>query len=305
MKSYFLLQHKMIVRRLGELGIPPVAGYVLGVGSFILISEYLFYRTEFAKYAVMLTALSLLAKTSETNRTEFLKTVFDRRKFRQIRIAENSLICLPFCVLLLYHRALPEAILLLAGGALLSGFTLRSNLNYALPTPFYHRPFEFTVGFRNTVYLLPLPVVLTVIALSVDNLNLGMFAMLLVFLITLTYYAKPENQYFVWTYSTTPAGFLFEKLKTATLYAALLVAPIVVSLALFYPQHTGIILLLALTGLAFLWTMVLAKYAAYPNELNLPEGILMAFCIYFPPFLLALIPFFYSKSIKKLHALLK
>jgi len=305
MKSYFLLQHKMAARRLDELGIPPVVGYVLGAGSFILVSEYLFYRTEFAKYVVILAALSLLAKTSETNRTEFLKTVFDRNKFRNIRIAENGLICLPFCVLLLYHRALPEAILLLTGGVFLSGFTLKSNRSHALPTPFYHRPFEFPVGFRNTVYLLPLPYVLTAIGLSVDNLNLGMFAMLLVFLIALTYYAKPENQYFVWTYSTTPAGFIFEKLKTATLYAALLAAPIVVSLILFYPQQTGIILLLGLAGLAFLWTMVLAKYAAYPNELNLPEGILMAFCIYFPPFLLVLIPFFYSKSIKKLHAFLK
>lgn len=305
MKAYFLLQHKMANRRLHELGIHPVVGCVLAAGCFILISEYLFYKTEFAKYVVVLTALSLLAKTSETNRTEFLKVVFDSKKFRNIRIVENGLICLPFSILLGYHQALPEAILLLAGSVFLAGFTLKNNLNHALPTPFYHRPFEFTVGFRNTFYLLPLPYILTVIALSVDNLNLGMFAMLLIFLIALTYYVKPENQYFVWIYSSSPSAFIFEKLKTATLYAAFLVAPIVVSLIMYYPQHTGIILLLGLTGFAFLWTMVLAKYAAYPNELNLPEGILMALCIYFPPLLLALIPFFYSKSVKKLHALLK
>ena len=61
----------------------------------------------------------------------------------------------------------------------------------------------------------------------------------------------------------------------------------------------------SLIGFAFLWTVILAKYSAYPNEINIPEGILFALCIYFPPLLIALIPFFYVKSIKKLNLLLK
>jgi hypothetical protein len=146
---------------------------------------------------------------------------------------------------------------------------------------------------------------LTFIAISVDNLNLGIFAMLLIFLVSLTYYIKPENEYFVWSYSASPAKFLFGKLNTATKYSILLVLPVLISLIAFNPGEADSILMFFMIGLTFLWTIILAKYSAYPNEMNLPEGILIAICIYFPPVLLALIPFFYVKSVKKLNALLK
>jgi hypothetical protein len=102
-----------------------------------------------------------------------------------------------------------------------------------------------------------------------------------------------------------PPLFLFEKLKTATIHAALLALPIVIILIGFYPEKADITLLFILAGFAFLWTIILGKYSAYPNEMNIPEGILIAVCLYFPPLLLALMPFFYVKSIKKLNALLK
>ncbi len=51
-------------------------------------------------------------------------------------------------------------------------------------------------------------------------------------------------------------------------------------------------------------TIILAKYSAYPQEMNIPKGILIAFSIYFPPFLLVLIPLFYLKSVKKLKVFL-
>jgi hypothetical protein len=54
----------------------------------------------------------------------------------------------------------------------------------------------------------------------------------------------------------------------------------------------------------FLWTVILAKYSAYPGEMNLPEGMIIAISIYFPPLLLAIIPFFYTKSIRKLKYIL-
>jgi hypothetical protein len=38
--------------------------------------------------------------------------------------------------------------------------------------------------------------------------------------------------------------------------------------------------------------------------MNLPEGVLIAFSLSFPPLLLAIIPFFYTKSINKLKILL-
>ena len=129
--------------------------------------------------------------------------------------------------------------------------------------------------------------------------------MLLVFLTSLSFYVKPENEYFVWVYSVTPAKFIFEKLKIATQYISILVSPIAISLFLFYPENSTMIIIFLSAGFAFLWTMILIKYSAYPNEMNLLEGILIALCINFPPFLLALIPFFYFKAINRLNVLLK
>jgi hypothetical protein len=305
MKEYFLLQYKMTNRKLSDWGINPFVAYVMMVIGFIFLSEYLYSVTEFANYVVLLAVISILTKTSETQRNDFLLIVFGNSKYRQIRIIENVCISMPFSVLLAYHNAFIESALLITAGVLLAGFAFKANLNYSIPTPFYKKPFEFTVGFRNTFYLLPLAYGLTCIAVSVDNMNLGIFSMLLVIFISLTYYAKPENEYFVWSYSSKPPRFIFDKIKTGTVYATFLVLPILITLIIFYPLKADEIVLFGLIGLSFLWTTVLAKYAAYPNEMGLPEGVLIAMCVYYPPLLIAVIPYFYYKSVKKLNILLK
>lgn len=305
MNEYFLLQYKLANRKLIELGINPLVGYVLGIAGFILISEYLYLKTEFAKYAVILVALTFLAKTSEINRNAFLLMVFGNKKSRVIRIIENLILCLPFSILLIYHTEFWESILLIVVSVLLASFSFNTNFNFTLPTPFYKRPFEFAVGFRNTFYVFPFAYLLTIIAISVNNLNLGIFALLLIFIVTFTFYLKPENEYYVWSFSTSSARFLLGKLVTAARYSAFLALPPAIALCVFYPSEIDTILMFLFLGFIFLWTIILAKYSSYPNEINLPEGILIAVCIYFPPLLVFLMPYFYVKSIRKLNAILK
>ena len=305
MKEYFILQYKMANRKIIEIGFNPLLGYLLCLLALAAISEYVFRKSEFAGYAVLLIAFSLLLRLSEKKRIEFLKVVFGDKKFRSIRIVENILLIIPFSILLLYHKAFLEAVLLLLSCPLLAFNSFNINYNFSLPTPFYKNPYEFTTGFRKTFYIFPLAYILTYLAISVNNFNLGIFALLFVFLVTLTFHIKPENEYFVWSYSTKPSKFLFKKIKTATIYSTLLVLPIILSMVCFFPVYTKSIIMFSLIGFAFLWTVILAKYSAYPNEINIPEGILFALCIYFPPLLIALIPFFYVKSIKKLNLLLK
>lgn len=225
MKEYFWLQYKMTNRKLNSAGIHPAIGYALGVTIFIVASEYTFQNTAFAKYVVVLGALSCLLKMSEINKNEFLLTVFGDNKKRKIRILENLIIALPFVILLLYRNIFGESFLLLIASLLLASFSFRTHFSYTIPTPFSKNPFEFTVGFRNTFYAFPIAYLLTYIAISVENLNLGIFAMLLVFFISSGYYSKPENTYFVWVHSATPRMFLVEKLMTATKYSFLLALP--------------------------------------------------------------------------------
>lgn len=305
MKDYFFLQYKMTNRKLSETGINPLVGYILGLGFFILISEFIFYKTEFAKYILMLAALALLIKTAEIRRIEFLKIVFGNKKYQLIRIVENLLISLPFSILLFCHLAFLESVLLLVGGAFFSFFTFKNSFNHAIPTPFYKKPYEFTVGFRNTFYLVLACYALSIVSFSVDNFNLGLVSMMLVFLITFSFYAKPEDEYFVWSHASNPSQFIWKKIKTGSLQAFFLICPIVLSLIWFYPENMLMTVLLLLIGSVFLVTIILAKYVAYPHEVNITDGILIAVCAPFPPLLIILIPMFYAKSIKNLNRLLK
>lgn len=290
----------MTNRKIKEAGLNPLFGYLLGITAFVLLSEYIFYKTEFAGYLVILTCLSVQFKLSEKNRTDFLVSTFGDKTKTIIRIMENCIVGLPFVLILVYKSLFLEAVILWMSLINLALRSFHSGVNITMPTPFSKRPFEFSTGFRKTFFIFVIAYALTIIAIVADNLNLGIFAFLLVFLTSLSYYHKPEHEYYVWIFAETPKVFLKNKVLNASGNASLLAAPIIISLWAFYPDEFKFILIFFVIGHLFLWTVILAKYSAYPDEMNIPEGIVIALSLYFPPVLLAVIPFFYSKSIHKL-----
>lgn len=284
-----------------EAGLPPILGYLLGALAFVLISEYVFFKTEFAKYLVVLACVSWQLKLSEKNRTDFLKMAFGDQTQAKIRIVENLLISAPFVALLLYKNAWVESAILLILSVFIALFSLQIGVSYPIPTPFSSRPFEFSVGFRKTIFIFPIAYALAIIAMAVGNFNLGIFSMMLIFLFSLTYYAEPEQEFYVWVHKATPKTFLKQKIIAATINVSLLVAPIIGCLLIFYPADLKSIFLFFIIGLLFLWTMVLGKYADYPREMSLPAGMILTSSLFFPPILLVIMPFFYKKSIKSLN----
>jgi hypothetical protein len=304
-KKYFQLQIKMLNRRFKDAGLEPLFVYLILTIAFVIFSIYLFYKTTFAPYIYLFLSLTFTAKFSEIKRNEFLKTIFSTGEFRKIRIAENLATAAPFIIFLLYEKFLIFSSLLFIFSILLAVTGFKTTVNITIPTPFYKKPFEFTVGFRSTFYIFPVIYLLTLISVFVNNFNLGIFSMLFLFSITLTYYIKPENEYFIWSYNVNTKQFLFEKIKTALLYSSLLVAPIVFILGIGFYENILYLLLFLLIGYAFLICIVVAKYAAYPNEIGLAQGIPIAFCIYFPPILILVIPFFFLQSKSKLQKLLQ
>ncbi|MFC2188344.1 ABC transporter permease [Fulvivirgaceae bacterium LMO-SS25] len=305
MKEYFALQYKMTNRRFKDTGFEPLFAYLILTVGFVGLSIYLFSKTEFAEYIFLLSALTFIGKFSEIRRTEFLKICFGETKLKKIRVAENLIGSLPFLIFLFYKQLFLSALLLFVLATILALVNFRTTINYTLWTPFSKRPFEFTTGFRNTFYLFFATYALTIIAVSVNNFNLGVFAMLLVFATTLSFYTKPENEYYIWAYNVGAKEFLFNKIKTAILFSALLALPIAIILAIFYPQNIGTLSLLFLVGWAFLISIIVSKYAAYPDEMNITQGILLALCIWFPPVLIVIIPYLFKKSENRLSRLLK
>lgn len=304
MKDYFLLQYKLSNRNLSDLGINSVFAYVLGLVLVILGSQVLFQKTVFAAFIIVFIGLSFLLKTGDVSRNEFLKTIFNKRTYVSIRILENFVIVLPFLISLILHAQLAAVALLIVFSLSLAIVSVNLYFNFTLPTPFYKWPFEFTVGFRKTWFVFPFLYALTVIAIQVDNLNLGIVSMVLVMLVVSTYYLKPENAYFVWTYISSPLNFLGMKMMIGLGYSFLLVLPVLVLLCVFFPAYIGTIVLFQLPGMVFLCAIIMAKYAAYPHEINMPEAVIFALCIYFPPLILVTIPYYFIKAMRNLKSLL-
>lgn len=300
MREYLHLQYVMAKRKVEDAGVHPLLGFLLGTVVFGLVSEVAYQKTSFAPYLLILLCIGLLLRLNERGRIDFLRILYGDRRKSLIRIVENTIITIPFMVVFCLKQSWMAAATLSSLAAMMAVLDYRVDWNKTLPTPFSKRPFEFAVGFRKSFLMFPLAYLIVGLAINIDNFNLGIFSMLLVFVTTFTYFSKPEDEFYVWIFAASPKHFLMKKISTALKHSSLLVAPIVISLSLFYPSDLQWILLFFILGMLFLATIILAKYAAYPNEMNLPEGILIAICLYFPPLLLAVVPYLYHKSINHL-----
>lgn len=305
MKEYFQLQFKMANRKLTAFGLHPIAGYSLMFIGFVGLSFYLFYKSELAEYIYILTALSVVYQLSEIKRNDFLKSCFGDRNYLKIRLIENGIVIIPFSTFLVYNLLFISTLLTVIIALLLALIKFDNKLNLTIPSPFYKKPFEFIVGFRKSFYLFGLAYFLTVMAVSVGNFNLGIFSLILTFLISLSFYVNPENEYFVWSFSMSPRQFLTKKIKTAIFHSTLLSIPVFVSLGIFFFGNIGILLTFQCLGYLALITIILAKYSAFPKKINLPQVILAVLAIQFPPFLLAVIPILYLQSVNSLNEFLE
>jgi len=304
-QEYILLQCKMTNRKLKDFGLNPFFGYILLLVCFSVFSYLLFDRLKFAEYVYPLIPVYLMFNLSETKRNDFLKRCFNSLSYKIIRIIENIIVSLPFVAFLLYKNCVLMSIILLIISVLSSLTNSTTGNGFVIATPFSKKPFEFTTGFRNTFYIFIFAYFLTGIAIFVDNFNLGIFSMILVYIIMLGYYTKPEIDYYVWIYNMSPKKFLMLKIQTALIYSSILSLPVILLLSIFYMENIGILLLCFLLGIAILVMMISAKYSAYPEEINIPELTLIGISLFFPPFLIAVIPYFLHKSIKQLNNILK
>ena len=285
-----------------HFGLPLLVAYTLIPSLFILLSYYLFENTEFAIYVYGLIAISFISKLSEPKRNDFLKSIFN--KYKTLRVIENIIYTLPFSLFLLYKNQLIFSAVLNLFVTCVALLNFSTNLSIPIPTPFSKKPFEFTVGFRNTFYIFPIAYFLTYISVTVGNFNLGVFSLLLIGITCFSYYSKVESDYFVWNYNLSSKEFLLEKTKTCLLNFSLLSLPIIIILGIFFFSEIDLLLVFILLCYAYLTAIIFAKYSSFPNEMNLSQGILIGSSFMFPPMLLIFIPLFYSQSIKKLNTIL-
>ena len=293
----------MANRHIRAFGIPPLVGYVVLLIGFVGFSFYFFQKAGWAVYIYVLFGLSFIAKFSRRPRNDLLKISFRKKEYRTIRIVENLLTTLPFTLFLAYKLELWAILSLVFLAVLMASGNYQLTPTKTLPTPFFKRPFEFTVGFRKTFYWFGLAYFLTFMSIGVGNFNLGAFAMMLMYFITLSFYSEPEQEFYVWIHSMTSGRFLWHKMKTYAIYSSLLILPIMIALAVIFSENIGVLMGLFFLGHIYVGLVILAKYSAYPSKINIPDGFLIGLSFIFPPILIATIPFFWRKSRHRLNSL--
>ncbi len=305
MKEYFSLQFIMTNRRFRDAGVVPIFAYLILTIGFFILSNFLFKTTEFAVYLYAFLNINLIGRLSETRRCEFLIICFGDNQFKKIRIAENLLCTTPFLSFFLYKQLIIPILFILLVSLILALLNFRTKFNYTIYSPFSKRPFEFATGFRNTFPLFIAAYVLVIVAASVGNFNLGIFSLMIVFGSSFSFYLSTENEYFVWSYNLNPRNFLINKIKTALLYSLALTIPIVVLLSFYFQQSIGLLFIFLLIGWGWVICTIVIKYSSYPNEINIPNGILLALCLTLPPMLVILTPILFYKAEKRLENILK
>lgn len=303
-KYYFALQFKIIQRHLTEWGIQTWVAFPLITITFILFSNYFFSKVELAPEAFLIVGLTVLPGLSTTNRKGFLLSFLSTSYYYKIRMIENSVCTLPFVIFLLLKLYWLYAGLMLVISILLSRLDSGFSIGKSIPTPFSKTPFEFPVGFRKTIPFILLSYSLTIIGLRVGNFNLAAFSLGFIFLVCLSYYSFLEKQEYVWIHALQPKVFLLMKIKTAIFNVMVICLPSLLLLSVFEFARLLPVVLIFFGGELFLVAIILSKYTAYPREMNVPNGILLGLSLFFPPLLLALIPFFYNQSVTSLKKVL-
>jgi hypothetical protein len=305
MKEYFQLQFRRQMRILRDLGVNPFFGVLVGIGVFIWVSFILFKKVFYPQYFYSFICIVMVSTAGEKTRNEFLQIIFTKIKYRFTRLLENVIFAIPFSIFLVFKDQPIMALATIVLSAAFSFFNGGTKSSFVIPSPFSKTPFEFTIGFRRTFWLLAIILTITVISIIYQNFNLGIFCLMGIFLVCLSYYSGQEPVFYVWIFSQTPKEFLKGKIKTALRYSFTMSLFIAIPLAVFNPSNTWIILLIILIGQLYMILIVVGIYSNYPARLNLIQNIQLAIGILCPPFLLYAIPNLYSQSIRRLNAVLK
>lgn len=305
MKFYFVLRCRLISRYLADSGINPVLLCLIILISFVMLSQYLISKTTYAHYAYALVPVILASGLSSVERNIFLRSCFSDHQYNGIRLIENSLVALPFVIMLAVNLRFTGALIAILFSSLLSVIRVSPRYHVVIPTPFYRFPFEFLVGFRKAFPMIVIAYIFAGIAIAVANFNLGVFSLILLLLICLSFYMEPESKFYVWCYSMTSTEFILSKLKVLIIYMSMLTFPVLIALVVAFSDRYMGLLAVQVVGYISACAALLAKYSWFPRRLPLPHLIIFTIAVIFVPSVIVLIPYYYFKSRSALKEILK
>ena len=282
-------------------GIHPAVACILGFILFVAFVELGYYKSSWAPWILVVVASVLISRLSLKQRDLQLQLIFGRKRKLQLRVAENTICAIPVAAMLMMHGDFQQALSVVGLAFVLAFYIEPRFTRHAVPTPFGRHPFEFPSGFRRTFPLLLGAYALIVTAVIANNVNLGIFAILVIYLVVLTYYRFAEPLFFVWIHSDGSVGFLRRKLRTAiSLSTSIALLPALV-LVVTFPSDSWLVVVAILIGIGYAMTGILSKYAYYPSELPIAPGLVISLSILIPPLMLITLPVLYKRAVRTLR----
>lgn len=304
MRYYFRLQFKLMHRHVADSGIPLGIAYILTPILFLLTSYYLFGRSEMAPFLYPLIGLFFTIPLSNPKRNEFIQLHFNPNLLWKIRIIENLIIVFPFFLFMLSQNQWPLGFILLIIAAMLAAAKQKFQFEFQTPSPFAKHHFEYNHIIRQSAPIILLLYILTWVAISVNNFNLGIAILLGLMITLISFLARPESELMVWNYRLKATQFLWMKSKMVIGNALFLSAPIWISLAIAFQDQLLILVAFEMLSLMFLLATIWGKYASFPFEMSKTQAIVLVLSINFPPALLLFLPYSFQMAKKRLQSLL-
>lgn len=304
MKFYFLLQYKRIHRHIKDFGVSPVIAYGL-IGILFYWGSVSFYESVLLPhYFYTIIAIVVVFISSSIKHNDAIKQYFSQVNYRKITGINHVLLATPFVLFLIYRSNYKESVIVYAASILLSFIKKPNGFSFVIPSPFYKWPFEFIIGFRKIFWVFIAAYGLAVISVYVDNFNLGISSIILVLLICSSFYTKQDSDYYIWIHAMKPKEFLKYKMKIAVGYSLMLTVPILLILSVAYLHQFHVVLIFEILGIVFVLLYVLLKYAFKGEGVGILQALIGGLCLLFPPALLIVVPYFYTKAIRNLNSLL-
>lgn len=304
MQFYFQIQARRLLRMIRGQGVHPLIAAGLMVGILYALWANM-ERAEVIPYGIAALGVYFLGLGQDREYWRFLALQFKNGQIIKIGLLRAVLILSPFLlILLLKNQIIPAALMMGLSIPMAFGQGIKASLG-TIPSPFSRRPFEFTAGFRQSFWVWILSALILIIAIYVENENLGLFAIALPFLAIISYYSRPEEKEFVWIHGMSPRKFLLHKAAICFRYSFGSTVLLALIHLMAFPAQAHLAAGVFISGLLISQVAMLSKYAVFPSSFNLLQGITVTMTFFFPPLSLLIIPMLYLRSIRSLKHLLQ
>lgn len=292
---YFKLQFFRLFRWVKAQGFPLVLFIALVIGAYAGAFYLPFYGSGGPKILLSI-ELYLLYFMLQSITQKRLNVLLQMKQISELKVglslAAAVVLLIPLLVAGLYDYAL-----VLVGFAFVLPWFKQSK--FALKwsyTPFSYQPFEFTAGIRKTFFLQIVLLGLFAIGVKVNNMNLAFAAIGFNLLSSFLFYVQPEPLPLLRLSNFSPARFLWWKLKIGMLHALIYNSLFTVLGFLFYSDYYLELIGILGIGLVYLSVLILAKYAAFPKEISIPQALVFALGFWVPPIMLLVGVYFYHQA---------